>query len=42
MNAAARPGLNACRLVALMQAAIERCQLDLSGRTVLTEAASGA
>ena len=39
---AVRPGLNACRLVALMQASIERCRLDLSGRTVLTEAASGA
>ncbi|MGH6934334.1 MAG: hypothetical protein ACREEE_18110 [Dongiaceae bacterium] len=36
------PGLHPRRLVALMHAAIERCQLDLSGRVVLTEAASGA
>lgn len=39
---AAAPGLNDRRLVHLMAAAIERCQLDLTGRTVLTEAASGA
>jgi hypothetical protein len=37
-----RPGLNAARLVNLMAAAVERCGLDLSGATVLTEAASGA
>lgn len=37
-----RPGLNPRRLVRLMNAAIDRCQLDLAGRTVLTEAASGA
>src|SRR5690606_1365873 len=30
------------RLVPLMRAAIARCRLDLSGLTVLTEAASGA
>ena len=37
-----RPGLNQRRLVRLMEAAIDRCQLDLTGLTVLTEAASGA
>ena len=37
-----RPGLNAERLVTLMEAAIDRCQLNLSGLAVLTEAASGA
>ena len=37
-----RPGLNAQRLVRLMSAAIARCQLDLGGRVVLTEAATGA
>jgi hypothetical protein len=37
-----RPGLNLRRLVRLMGAAIDRCTLDLEGRTVLTEAASGA
>jgi hypothetical protein len=37
-----RPGLNPCRLTQLMEAAIDRCQLDLAGRTVFTEAASGA
>lgn len=36
------PGLNPIRLVDLMQAAIERCRLNLSGHVVLTEAASGA
>jgi hypothetical protein len=36
------PGLRSRRLATLMQAAIERCQLDLSGYVVLTEAASGA
>jgi hypothetical protein len=34
-------GLHPKRLVALMQAAVERCHLDLSGAVVLTEAASG-
>ena len=38
----ARPGLNPRRLVTLMRAAIARCELDLAGRTVLTEAATGA
>jgi len=37
-----RPGLNSRRLVRLMSAAVDRCGLDLSGRTVLTEAANGA
>jgi len=36
------PGLDGRRLVRLMAAAIERCQLDLAGQVVLTEAASGA
>jgi hypothetical protein len=35
------PGLSTRRLATLIQAAIERCQLDLSGYVVLTEAASG-
>jgi hypothetical protein len=37
-----RPGLDPRRLVRLIEEAIDRCRLDLSGRTVLTEAASGA
>ena len=37
-----KPGLHPLRLAALMRAAVERCQLDLSGRVVLTEAATGA
>jgi hypothetical protein len=37
-----RPGLDPRRLVRLMSAAIDRCALDLTGLTVLTEAASGA
>jgi hypothetical protein len=37
-----RPGLNPHRLVRLMQEAIARCDLRLSGATVLTEAGSGA
>src|SRR3954452_24524929 len=37
-----RPGLDPRRLVRLMREAIERCDLDLEGLTVLTEAASGA
>jgi hypothetical protein len=36
------PGLNTRRLVNLMRAAIERCQLNLRGAVVLTEAATGA
>ena len=38
----ALPGLDGRRLVRLMTAAIERCQLDLAGQVVLTEAATGA
>ena len=41
-NRESRPGLLPERLAILMHAAIKRCQLDLSGKTVLTEAASGA
>jgi hypothetical protein len=37
-----RPGFQPRRLVHLMRQAVERCRLDLSGRVVLTEAASGA
>jgi hypothetical protein len=37
-----RPGLDPRRLVRLMSAAAERCCLDLTGYTVLTEAATGA
>ena len=37
-----RPGLNPARLVRLMAEAVERCELDLHGAVVLTEAASGA
>lgn len=37
-----RPGLHPRRLARLMCDAIERCQLDLSGSVILTEAASGA
>lgn len=37
-----RPGLDPRRLIRLMSAAIDRCALDLTGLTVLTEAASGA
>src|SRR5213596_775207 len=36
------PGLNPRRLAALIDAAVERCHLDLAGRVVLTEAATGA
>ncbi len=42
MASDSRPGLNHRRLVRLMNAAIDRCGLDLAGYTVLTEAASGA
>lgn len=38
----ALPGFSDKRLLKLMAAAIERCQLDLSGTVVLTEAATGA
>jgi hypothetical protein len=37
-----RPGFRSARLIELMRAAIDRCGLDLSGLTVLTEAATGA
>ena len=37
-----RPGLNLRRLVTLMRAAVQRLDLDLTGRAVLTEAATGA
>jgi len=37
-----RPGLHPERLLNLMRGAIGRCQLDLSGMVVFTEAASGA
>jgi hypothetical protein len=37
-----RPGLDPRRLIRLMSTVIDRCALDLSGLTVLTEAASGA
>ena len=36
------PGLNSKRLVRLIGEAVERCDLDLRGLTVLTEAATGA
>jgi hypothetical protein len=36
-----RPGLNAYRLLRLIRSAIKDCGLDLSGLTVLTEAANG-
>lgn len=42
MTSDVRPGLDPRRLVRLMNAAVHRCELDLSGLTVLTEAASGA
>lgn len=41
MTTADRPGLNPIRLVRLMRATLERCSLDLSDLTVLTEAATG-
>lgn len=37
-----RPGLNPRRLVRLMQDAVERCNLDLTGKVILTEAATEA
>ena len=37
-----RPGLDPRRLAALIDAAVERCRLDLTGKIVLTEAACGA
>ena len=37
-----RPGLHPQRLASLVEAAVERCALDLSGAVVLTEGATGA
>ena len=37
-----RPGLRPGRIASSMRAAVSRCDLDLTGATVLTEAASGA
>ena len=37
-----RPGLDPRRLAALIDAAVERCRLDLTGKIVLTEAACGS
>jgi hypothetical protein len=36
------PGLDPRRLAALIRAAVERCELNLTGKVVLTEAACGA
>jgi hypothetical protein len=37
-----RPGLHPQRLASLVESAVERCALDLSGAVVLTEGATGA
>ncbi|MFN3648031.1 MAG: hypothetical protein ACK47B_00515 [Armatimonadota bacterium] len=37
-----RPGFNDQRLIKLIQGSVEECRLDLAGRVVLTEAATGA
>src|SRR5260370_489498 len=37
-----RPGLNSRRLIRLLSSVIDRCQLELADRTVLTEAATSA
>jgi len=37
-----RPGLDPRRLAALIEAAVDGCRLDLTGKIVLTEAACGA
>lgn len=37
-----RPGLNSRRLIRLLNSVIDRCELELTDCTVLTEAASGA
>src|SRR6266850_7410006 len=37
-----RPGLNPRRLARLIDEAVDRCRLDLSGLVVLTEAATGS
>ena len=36
-----KPGLNPQRLASLVAAAVDRCELDLRGKVVFTEAASG-
>ncbi len=36
------PGFEPARMIRLIKECIDRCQLDLSGRVVMTEAASGA
>jgi hypothetical protein len=41
-DALVHPGLDPRRLASLIGRAVERCHLDLTGRVVLTEAASGA
>jgi hypothetical protein len=38
----ARPGLHPRRLASLIEAAVKRCELDLSGAVVLTEGATGS
>jgi hypothetical protein len=42
VTAPPRPGLSRTRLARLVRDAVDRCRLDLSGRVVLTEAATGA
>jgi len=42
MSAFSRPGLNPHRIAALVERAVERSELDLRGKVVLTEAACGA
>ncbi len=42
MSAEDRPGFDPRRLAGLMESAVSRLRLDLSGRLVLTEAATGA
>ena len=37
-----RPGFQPARMIRLIQSAIDRCRLDLTGLVVLTEAATGA
>lgn len=37
-----RPGLNPVRMNRLMREAVDRCELDLKGLTILTEAATGS
>jgi hypothetical protein len=42
MSASSKPGLNPRRIATLVERAVERSELDLRGRVVLTEAACGA